>query len=170
MDYKDLFDRDAVAKLQELARNAETGFLQTHLDHIPCSGRPMIIAKVDDEGRMWFFSKASSHKNSEIAINNRVQVICARPHCSEFLNLFGEAFIMKDEDKIRELWRPSFKLWFEGIHDPDISLICVKPAEAYYWDSKHNTAAMLFKNVFGALTGVAMNGDVHGALKVDEQV
>jgi len=28
------------------------------------SGRPMAINKVDDDGTMWFFTKASSHKTA----------------------------------------------------------------------------------------------------------
>ena len=30
------------------------------------SGRPMAINKIDDDGTMWFFTKASSHKVDEI--------------------------------------------------------------------------------------------------------
>ncbi len=168
MQNVDLFDRQAIRKLQELTRNAETGFLQTHLDQIPCSGRPMVIVETDEEGRLWFFSKSSSQKNAEIMVNNRVQVICARPHFSEFLNIFGTATILRDKEKIRALWRPVLKLWLDDQDDPEVTLICVRPVEVHYWDSSHNTAGMILKNVIGALTGAALNGDIQGSLKVKE--
>ena len=168
MQNVDLFDREAVLKLQELTRNAETGFLQTHLDRVPCSGRPMVIVSTDDEGCLWFFSRSSSRKNSEIIENSQVQVICTRPRFSEFLSIFGTATILRDKEKIKELWRPMLKLWLEDRDHPDVTLICVKPLEVHYWDSSHNTAGMILKNVVGALTGAALNGDVQGALKVNE--
>lgn len=128
----------------------------------------MVIAHTDDEGKLWFFSKASSLKNAEIMVNDKVQVICSRPHHSEFLNIFGSAIIVRDVEKIRQYWRPSLSLWLNGRDDSENTLICVRPLEAHYWDSRHNTAAMLLRNVFGVLTGAALNGDIHGNLSVEK--
>jgi general stress protein 26 len=169
MDYINLINRDAVEKMRALAKRAQTGFLQTRLDHVPPHGRPMIVIEVDDEGKFWFFSKANSHKNADINLNNKVEVIFSRPHTSEFLDVFGEAKIILDREKMKELWTPALRPWIEdGKDDPDLTLICVKPIEAHYWDTKHNTAVMLFKGVMNALTGITMNGDVQGELKVNE--
>jgi general stress protein 26 len=168
MDTIHLLHHDAIAKMRELANRAEVGFFQSSLETIPNHGRPMIVTKVDDEGQLWFFSKGSSHKNAEIRENNKVQIIFARPHASEFLEVYGQAQIIVDEQKIRELWVPALRTWFEkGQEDPDITLICVKALEAYYWDTKHGAAVMLFKGVVNALTGITMNGDIEGKLLVD---
>mgnify|MGYP002781071270 CR=1 FL=1 len=167
MDKVNLIDNAAIEKMRELAGRAQVGFFQTYLKHAPSHGRPMVAVKVDDAGRFWFFSKNNSRKNHEIRLSNKVQLIFSRPHSLEFLEVYGEARIVRDEKKMKELWTPSLRNWIPGgIEEPDTTLICVKPIEAHYWDTKHNTAVLLFKGVLGALTGITMNGDIEGKLKI----
>lgn len=167
MDRVNLINSEAVNKMRELAGKAQIGFLQTRLNHAPSHERPMVAIKVDDEGYFWFFSLQTSRKNAEIREDNKVQLIFSRPHSSEFLEVFGHARIITSKKKIHELWTPSLKNWIPGgKEDPAASLIRIKPLEAHYWDTSHSSAVLLFKGVLSALTGITMNGDVEGRLKI----
>lgn len=164
---KNLINENAIIKMRELATKAKTGFFQTEPGNFPCKGRPMAVAHVDEEGKLWFFSNGSSNKNAEIKKNNQVQIIFAKPDSSEFLCVSGEAKIVFDMNKMDELWSASMKQWFpKGLKDPELSLICVKPLEAHYWDMRNNKAVALIKTKFGALVGISVDDTVEGALRL----
>jgi general stress protein 26 len=96
-----------------------------------------------------------------------VQLLFQGSNYSDFLNLYGRAKISEDKAKIKELWNPMLKTWFtEGVDDPRISVIMVKPEEGYYWDTKHNMAIGLIKRVTGALIGKTMDDSIEGKINV----
>jgi general stress protein 26 len=100
--------------------------------------RPMFIRQVDDQGNLWFVSAEDSRKNQEIAFNNNVQLLFKGSASSDFLTLFGRAFIWKDRNKMEELWAPVLDCWFpQGIDDPNLTVIKVEVVDGYYWDSEH---------------------------------
>jgi general stress protein 26 len=164
---KNLMNENAIIKMRELARKARSGFFQTDLTDFPCKGRPMTVLEIDDEGRLWFISQASSNKNEEIRNDNHVEIVFARPDSAEFLCVFGTAEILYDRKKIDQLWDPFLRTWFpKGKDDSDVSLICVKPIQAHYWDIKHNKAVALLKSKIAELVGIAADNGVEGALRV----
>ncbi len=127
----------------------------------------MSIQKLDEEGCFWFLSANDSNKNVEITDDKSVQLLFQGSDYSDFLNIYGTATISEDKEKIKELWEPILKTWFtEGVDDPRISVIKVKPAEGYYWDTKHNMAVGLVKRVAGAIMGKTLDDTIEGDLKV----
>ena len=45
------------------------------------------------------------------------------------------------------IWNPEAKAWFpEGNHSPGITVVKVKPEEAYYWDTKSNSMTAIIKS------------------------
>jgi general stress protein 26 len=89
---------------------------------------------VDNDDHLWFFSNKFSNKNKEIENDSHVQLFHSNNSESEYLSIYGEAEILTDRKKIEELWNPIVKAWFhDGKTDTDITIIKVKPAEAYYW-------------------------------------
>ncbi|MEO5911007.1 MAG: pyridoxamine 5'-phosphate oxidase family protein, partial [Pelobium sp.] len=60
---KNLFGKDAIEKMKELAEGAETCFFCTNIKTgIPMSVRPMSLQQVDDEGNFWFMDLKDSKK------------------------------------------------------------------------------------------------------------
>lgn len=55
---------------------------------------------------------------------------------SEYLSVFGEAFVYKDKSTIEDKWSPLANAWFDGKEDPNVSIIRVEPKNTYYWDTK----------------------------------
>ena len=166
-DVKNLTSKEAIEKLQELSTNSDFCMFITNLFHIPFSGRPMSTQEVDDEGNIWFMSREGSEKNNDIELDNRVQLIYCNNKSLEYLSVYGEAEILKDRAKIGDLWTPIAKTWFnEGKDDPEITLIKVKPLDAYYWDTKNNKMVSLIKMLVGAIAGKEFDGGVEGKIKV----
>jgi general stress protein 26 len=118
--------------------------------------------------RMKLMSKNGSLKNEDIEDDNRVELFYANKSSAEYLTVYGTAEILEDRSKIEELWSPIAKAWFkEGKDDPKISLIKVKPLDAYYWDTKENKVISLLKIVISAVTGKENDGGVEGTIKVN---
>jgi general stress protein 26 len=166
-DIKDLSHKEGVEKMKELAESARICHFVTSLSQKPLSSRPMATQEVDDEGNFWFLSKKSSHKNEQIDDDPEVQLFYSNTGGSEYLTVFGYAEAIRDRDKLEDLWSPIDKAWFtEGKNDPEITIIRVRPADAYYWDTKTNKLTYLIKIATGALTGKKMDDGIEGSIEV----
>ncbi len=61
---------------------------------------------------------------------------------------------------------PTLKDWFtEGVNDPRITVICVRPRDGYYWDTKHGTPVAFVKRLVGSVIGKTLDDSVEGTLK-----
>lgn len=165
---KDLFGDEAKKKIKELTDSAKTCFFCTHITAGQAfSTRPMSVQKLDDEGNLWFLSANDSHKNEELISNHFVQLLFQGSSYSEFLNIYGNATVSTDKEKIKELWEPTLKTWFtEGVDDPRISVIKVEPIEGYYWDTKHGNAVAFVKRLAGAAIGKTIDDSIEGKLEI----
>ncbi|MEO6546518.1 MAG: pyridoxamine 5'-phosphate oxidase family protein [Ferruginibacter sp.] len=165
--HKNLADQEGIDKLRELVKSQAMCMFATNLTSFPISARPMSTQEVDDEGNLWFFSQASSEKNAELETDNRVQLFFANTSSSEYLSVAGEATILKDKEKAREMWTRWVKTWFtEGVDDPELTIIKVVPEDVYYWDTKNNRMISLLKIMTGAVIGKTMDDGVEGKISV----
>ncbi len=166
-EVKDLSGNEGLQKMKELVKEIDFCMFCTNLDEQPFSTRPMSTRDVDDQGNIWFFSKADSNKNLEIKQDDKVQLLYAKPGNSEFISIYGEADIIKDRKKAEELWSAWAKTWFnEGVDDPELTIIRVRPEEVRYWDTKHNKMVSLLKIVAGAISGKESDDGVEGNIRL----
>jgi general stress protein 26 len=162
--HEDLMGTRAVSKIQELAGKAQTCFFCTPTEG---SARPMNVRQVDEEGNLWFLSADDSHLNQAVARHPNVKLYFQGSPHSDFMELEGDATILRDPSKIEELWEPVIKTWFtEGVNDPRITVIKVSPASGYYWDTKHGNAVAGIKMMIGAMTGTTLDDSIEGRLEV----
>jgi general stress protein 26 len=158
---------DAVKQLKELIGHNGICLFTTNLTSVPLQTRPMSTQSVDNEGNLWFLSSKSSHKNFEIGDDARVQLFYASRGNSEYLSVYGRAEVLRDHDKIEEIWSPVAKAWFQqGKDDPDLSVIKVVPEDIYYWDTKNGRMVSLMKIMASVVVGRTMDDSVEGKLKV----
>ena len=132
-NHEDLRGNEGLKKIRQLAKKADVCFFCTNISTgKPFSTRPMSVQEVNDEA-LWFLSTSDSHLNKEISSDSSVQLLFQGSDYSDFLNVYGTASITKNKQKIKEFWKPLFKTWFtEGIDDPRITVIKVKPDRGYY--------------------------------------
>jgi general stress protein 26 len=165
---ENLNNKEAIDKLKSLVDEIMICLFCTDLktdDGSTC--RPMSAIKVCDQGNIWFFSEKNSEKNKAIAADKNVQLFFSHPAKSSYLVVNGEAEIILDKTKIDELWTPAAKIWFkEGKDDPTISIIKVKPTNAYYWDTDGNRMINFLKMVASVVTGTNLITGKEGVLSV----
>lgn len=163
---ENIFEEKAIEKLKKLINNTKTCLFCNDLTSLPINTRPMTSTKVDDDGNLWFISSTQSNKNFEIKVDNRVQLFYNNTSESEFLSIYGSAKIYTDYATIEKLWTPITKVWFEdGKNDINVSVICVRPTDVYYWDNKNGKIISLLKIATQAVTGLKMDIGREGNLK-----
>jgi general stress protein 26 len=166
-EVKNLERTQAIDKLKKLAEGINICMFCTKADNVPFQSRPMATQQVDDNGDFWFISSAESHKNWEIRDNDVVQLIYAKPGDSQFISVNGHAIVVKDRQKLDEIWNDIAKAWFpEGKDDPNITIIRVRPDHAYYWDTKHGKMVSMLKIAVAAVTGNPKDDGVEGNLSL----
>ena len=153
MSTENLNKEAAGKKLRELVEDTKIGMMISGFEKKPLNAIPMATKKVDKEGNIWFLSGDTSEHNKDLELNPDVQLLYSNTGKMEFLSIYGKAKITKDRSILKDLYNERTDNWFDGVEDPDMTAICVKPQEAYYWDTKSNKYVTLFKMGVGALTG-----------------
>lgn len=161
-------DEQKKAALVKIMNDATAAFLVTHHeDHL--HGRPMATAKIEGPlESIWFASERHSGKIEQIQQNPHVFVGYTNHSGSEWASLNGQARIVDDAAKKKQLWSPVWKNWFEGPEDPNMVLIEVKPGAAEYWDSGSRVVQMA-KFAVTAVTGAKTDPGEHGKVKIGAQ-
>jgi general stress protein 26 len=125
-----------LATLAGLVRQMKVAMLTTIEPDGSLRSRPLITLEVDKEGRLWFFTHASSPKSAEIeAHDHQVNLSYADPRDEDFASISGTARLVRDRERMRALWADQLEPWFpRGLDDPDLALLEVRIDKAEYWD------------------------------------
>ena len=128
----------AIEQVAGLMRNLDFCMLTTQSSDGQLRARPMSNnGEVEFDGDVWFFSAADSRKVEEIEAEPRVELSFADPKRYMFISMSGEAQIVRDARKKRELWLEELERWFEdGPDSDDIVLIKVTPGVVAYWNGE----------------------------------
>jgi general stress protein 26 len=142
-------------KIRELIKDIDFCMLTTVDESGDLHSRPMSSnGNVDNNGDIWFFTNASSHKVTEIEQLSKVNASFADTDNHRYVSISGTAQLVRDRAKIDELWKPEFKMWFpEGKDDPEIALLRVSLEKAEYWDSPSSTIGFALSFVSSLVTG-----------------
>lgn len=157
-------------KFHDLLARFETAMLVTHTESGDLRARPMAIAKVEDDCRVWFFSSVASGKVHEIETDTHVNVVCQKER-DIYLSLSGLATLQRDRAKVEELWKETYKVWFpRGKDDPELVLVSVEPEDGEFWDEEgFKKIKYLFEAAKALATGTTPNVDADQHAKVHLQ-
>lgn len=114
---------------------------------------PMSPIVREDEGTIYFLADADSEKVTDIQGETAVQLTFSNESANDYLFIVGDVKVLNDRAKIKELWTPFAKAFWESADDPDIRLIVVSPNHAEFWDGPGKiaaTAKMLYASVTGS--------------------
>lgn len=150
-------NQEAIEKVRELIKGIETAMLTTVSDEGLVS-RPMQTQDVEFDGDLWFLTKKDTGKFHELLQNRQVNVAYAG---RSFVSIRGEAELVNDVGKVKELWNPAYEKFLETTYDdPNLVLIKVSAETAEYWDSGNmfKMAKFMFNRMLGRNTeGTDMN-------------
>jgi general stress protein 26 len=125
----------AMRKVALMIRGIKVAMLTTTAPDGSLHSRPMATQEAEFDGVLWFFTKSGSGKVDEILHDSEVNVSYAAPEDHRYLSFSGRAALVRDRDKIEELWSPAYRPWFaRGLEDPDLALLRVDVRRADYWD------------------------------------
>jgi len=158
--------QESIKKLKDLIEEIDFAMLTT-INGGQLRSRPMSTQKFEFDGDLWFFTNDDTHKVDEIERDNRVNVAYAEPEDNVYISVSGRAQLVKDKDKIEELWNPILKAWFpKGLDDPTLALLRISVEEAEYWDSPNSKIVQLVGFVKALVTGTPANGGEHGKINL----
>ena len=145
---------DGAAKLYEMIKDVRIAMMTSAEQDGSLHSRPMYNHTIDDGGDLWFFSRAKTPKVSELQAHSQVNLAYSDPSGQNYVSVSGQAEIVRDRAKVKELWSEGLRTWFpKGPDDPDIVLICVHPASGEYWDSPSQTIMQIYGYAKARLTG-----------------
>ncbi len=94
-----------------------------------------------------------------------VTVAFADHDAQDYVAITGQAAVSNDRARIKELWTPFARAWWDSADDPEIRLLTVTPENAEIWEGPDQlvaTALMLTAAITGAKPPI---GD-HGAVRL----
>jgi general stress protein 26 len=153
---------DHVERIWELAKRIGIAMFVTW-DGKEQRARPLAATVEKDEGAIYFLTDVNGEKDQQIAEFPHVSVSFADHKHSKFVALSGEATISNDRAKIKQLWTPFAKAWWDSPEDPAIRVIKVIPQDAELWDSPGRivtTISMLAAAVTGRSPRIGENAKV----------
>jgi general stress protein 26 len=141
-------------KLADLIGESQIAMLTTAEPNGLLRSRPLVTLQLDSESRLWFFISVTSPKISEIAQHPEVNLSYSDPDKQDYVSVSGAAEIVRDRQKMRELWTPWVEPYFpKGIDDPDLALLCVRIAQAEYWNAPETNVERLYGFAKAIATG-----------------
>lgn len=145
------------AKVVDLLRSASIAMI-TSLGDSGLQAHPMGIQQVDDDGDLWFFLPASSQQASNIAADARVNVAVSTGDA--WVSVSGRGELVKDRDRIEELWDDMVGAYFEqGKDDPEVTLLHVNSRTAEYWDTPGGKITAFASYLKARVTGDRVSGE-----------
>ena len=108
-----------------------TMFVTSHGDTM--DARPL-QAHPDRDANLIYFMTDSAHVLNDTNRDARVLLNFADKGANDYVSVDGVASVTNDRAKIRELWSPWAKAFWDTPENPDIRVIAVSPEQARYWD------------------------------------
>jgi len=152
---------DKLNRLYELIEDIEVAMLTTRRRDGSLVSRPMATQHRADGAHFWFAAESGSPKVQEIALDPNVNLSYFKDRTREWVSVSGTARISRDRAKIRELYEPSWKVWFGernelengGPEDPRIVLIAVDARAAHFMTVGKPAPVLLFEYLKAKVTG-----------------
>ena len=144
-------------KVAELIKGERFAFLTTTTPEGKLTSRPMTLQEVEFDGDLWFFAERDSNPVQHVLASPQVNVGVGSG--GSWVSLTGNARVVQDPAKKRELWNSAVEAWFpQGPDDDSVVLLKVEADSAEYWDSPGGRLATVFSFVKAKVTGERIEG------------
>ena len=148
-------------ELYELIEDMEIALMTTRRPDGMLVTRPMATQERGPVADLWFVTDVETHKVDDLRTDPHVNLGYYNSKTYEWVSVSGVATITQDRQKIRELYKPDWKAWFndEGgtrdgsPDDPRLALILVEARSVTYMKTKYSRPRVLFEIARGVLTG-----------------
>ena len=165
---KNLQNEQALEKFRTLVKDVNICmFITNTRDEAETHTRPMATVDVEDDGTLWFYTDIRSIKVDEVATDHDVHLVYSHPGKDSYLDIWGTASVVKDKETLKEKWSPMVKVYFsDGVDDPNLALLKVKPQDCYYWDNETGKMVYFLKAAASVITGKRLAEGAEGNLEL----
>jgi general stress protein 26 len=148
---------EETTKVAELLKDERTGLFTTIAPDGTLISRPMALQEVEFDGDLWFFAERDSSPVTHITASPEVNLGAGSG--GSWVSLTGDAEIVEDTAKKRELWNSAVEAWFpQGPDDDSVVLIKVHADSAEYWDTPGGRVASALAFAKTKITGERPSG------------
>ena len=152
-----------IERLVELTQDSRFCMLTTVGPDGTLISRPMARQEVDLSVELWFIATRDSRKVAHIQADPTVAVTVSSD--TSWVSLAGQAEVVDDLEKLRELWSTFAEAWIpDGPEDPNAILIRVDVESAEYWDNPGGRVATAISLVKSKITGQPYDGGDHAKI------
>lgn len=150
-------------ELYDLIDDMEIALMTTRRPDGSLVTRPMATQERGPLADLWFVTNRETHKVDEIEADPNVCLGYYDNDSREWVSVSGTAALVVDRDRIRDVYAPDWKAYFEdeggdrdgGPDDPRLALICVDAQSVHYMKAKFSRPRALFELARGMVTGDA---------------
>ena len=129
-------------RVAELIGDHRISMLTTRDPFGTLTSRPMALQEVEFDGDLWFFAERGSRKVDHVGASPQVNVTVSGS--GSWVSLTGEASVVEDDAKKRELWNAAVEAWLpQGPDDDSVVLIRVEGHSAEFWDTPGRVTTVL---------------------------
>ena len=133
---------DRTRKVAELIKDQKLAMLTPRDPSGRLTSRPMALQEVEFDGDLWFFAERGSRTVGHVGASPQVNVTVNGS--GSWVSLTGEASVVDDVARKRELWNAGAEAWLpQGPDDDSVVLLRVEGRSAEYWDTPGRIATVL---------------------------
>jgi general stress protein 26 len=127
---------EAVSKLDALITDVRYAMLTTMNQAGQLISRPMTMQSMAFDGDLWFLTDRRTHTDGDLQRFPQVNISFSSPSHHRYVSISGRATLIADDtERVKELWNPSYKIWFPGgMGDVNLIVLRVTVHQADYWD------------------------------------
>ncbi|CAN5636931.1 hypothetical protein BH23GEM11_BH23GEM11_02140 [soil metagenome] len=152
---------DTLNDFYEMVEDLETAMFTTRRPDGRLVSRPMANQVRAEGADLWFVTSEDSEKVEEINFDPQVNLAYYKDGTREWVSVSGKATLSRDRARIRELYRPDWKIYFEdeggakdgSEDDPRFVLIGVEIESAMFMEVTKPRPVVLFELARGFVTG-----------------
>jgi general stress protein 26 len=167
---------DTLKDFYEMVEDLDTAMFTTRRPDGRLVSRPMANQVRASGADLWFVTSDDSEKIDEIEFDPQVNLAYYKDGTREWVSVSGRATLSRDRAKIRELYRPDWKMFFEdeggakdgSEDDPRFVLIGVDIESAMFMEVAKPRPVVLFELAKGYATGTEPDVAETHLLSADE--
>jgi general stress protein 26 len=143
--------QEIIESVRKLIGEIHIAMLTTRVEGDTLRSRPMITAKHDFDGNVWFFTAVDDPKVAEIKTQPQVNVAYSSPNNEKYVSLSGRAELVTDRKYLENFWTEEMLQWFpNGLADKKLALLRIDVTEAEYWNHKAGRLGGLVSSLFNS--------------------
>ena len=145
-------------KLNEMLKKFRFAMLTTRAAEGDLHAHPPTVQETESDGDLWVI--VGTHASAVEHVRRDPQVGLSFSSDGLWLSLAGEAQVVDDPAKLKELWSTTVEAWFpDGPESPGVTLLRVSALSGEYWGSAGGRIATAVALVTSKVTGERPRGE-----------